>query len=359
MNINTLNTYVDTENNFIEIFNPQNGFYLRTGVLEKNGRDTGIDPFMRNYPSLLDIGIMGHCKNSQNCTIGCYQGKHVKPNMSLDTFKGIINQCKGKTFEVALGGFGSPNEHENFVEIVKYAHDNGVVPNYTTSGIELTDEQLEATKKYCGAVAVSYYRMSYTYDAINRFLGYGCKTNIHYVLSDRSIDEAIWRLNTNDFPEGINAVIFLLFKPVGCGKTTDMLHYDDPRVAKFYSAIENSKLSFKVGLDACNMPGVINFSKQISPISTSPCDGGSFSAYITSDNYMLPCSFDNVTCNYAFDLNNHTIEEGWKSEKFEFFRNYHRRSCPSCGFQNDCRGGCPIVKEINLCSKKERAYYEG
>jgi len=111
-------------------------------------------------------------------------------------------------------------------------------------------------------------------------------------------------------------------------------------------------------LDACNMPGVINFSKKINPVSTSPCDGGSFSAYITSDNIMLPCSFDNVTRNYAFDLNGHTIKEGWESENFEKFRNYHRNSCPTCVFQNDCRGGCPLVGEINLCNKEERQYYE-
>jgi radical SAM protein with 4Fe4S-binding SPASM domain len=354
-----MKTYFDTQNKFKEIFNPKNGFYLRTGVLDEQGKDTGKNPFQRNFPSLLDVGVMGHCKNSKECTIGCYQGKLAKPNMSLDTFKGIIDQCKDKTFEVALGGFGSPNEHKEFEEIVKYARNNGVVPNYTTSGIELTDEQIKATKKYCGAVAVSWYRQIYTYSSISRFIYGGCKTNIHYVLSDRSIDEAIWRLGHNSFPEGVNAVIFLLFKPVGCGKNSDVLHYSDPRVERFYSAIENNHLSFKVGLDACNMPGVINFSKKINPISTSPCDGGSFSAYITSDNFMLPCSFDNVTRKYAFDLNGYTIEEGWKSEQFETFRNYHRSSCPSCPHQNDCRGGCPIVKEINLCNKEEMEYYEG
>ena len=79
-----LNTYFDKENRFAEIFNPENGFYLRTGILDEHKIDTGIDPFMRNYPSLLDIGIMGHCKNAKECTIGCYQGKLSKPNMSLD-----------------------------------------------------------------------------------------------------------------------------------------------------------------------------------------------------------------------------------------------------------------------------------
>lgn len=197
-----------------------------------------------------------------------------------------------------------------------------------------------------------------TMNAINRFIRAGCKTNIHFVLGNNSIDEAIERLENDDFPKGVNAVIFLLFKNVGCGKTSNVLHWSDPRVERFYSAIENNHLSFKVGLDACNIPGVINFSKKINPVSTSPCDGGSFSAYITSDNFMLPCSFDNVTRKYAFNLSEHTIKEGWESEKFESFRNYHRSSCPTCAFQNDCRGGCPLVGEINLCNKEERLYYE-
>ncbi len=41
-------------------FNEATGEYLRTGILE-NGKDTGIDPFMAEFPELLDVGIMGHC----------------------------------------------------------------------------------------------------------------------------------------------------------------------------------------------------------------------------------------------------------------------------------------------------------
>ena len=38
----------------------------------------------------------------------------------------------------------------------------------------------------------------------------GVTTNIHYVLSKRTIDEAIMRLkDPHGFPEGINAVIFI------------------------------------------------------------------------------------------------------------------------------------------------------
>jgi radical SAM protein with 4Fe4S-binding SPASM domain len=350
---NNLIKMVDRKNKFIELFNPQTGFYIRSGII-KNGRDTGIDPFMRQYPSLLDCGIMGHCKNAKNCTIGCYQGKMNKPNMPFEKFKSIIDQSKGKTFEIALGGSGSPNEHEDFIEIVKYARENGIVPNYTTSGIELTDKQIEATKKWCGAVAVSHYKQPYTYDSINRYIESGCKTNIHYVLGNDSIDEAIQRLKTNNFSKGINAVIFLMYKPIGCIKENNVLKYNDPRVKEFYNVIENYELNFKVGLDACHLPALCNFSKKIDKICTTPCDGGSFSGYITPDFQMLPCSFDTVTRKYAVDLNEFTIEQAWNSNKFEKFRNYHRYSCKNCDNQNECRGGCPLTQEINLCVKKEK-----
>lgn len=64
---------VDKKNRFISMFDPKTGFYMRSGVIDENGNDTGIDPFMTSYPELLDIGIMGHCKNKKNCTVGCYQ----------------------------------------------------------------------------------------------------------------------------------------------------------------------------------------------------------------------------------------------------------------------------------------------
>src|SRR5574343_760419 len=101
--------YVDGNNNFFEIFNSTNGHYIRSGIIEDN-MDTGVDPFMRNFPSLLDIGIMGHCNHAKTgiCNqagVQCYQGGVSKsqPNMTLDNYKSIINQIKGKTFQVALG----------------------------------------------------------------------------------------------------------------------------------------------------------------------------------------------------------------------------------------------------------------
>ena len=143
---------------FVELFNTETGAYLRTGILDKDGHDTNEDPFMRKMPSLIDVGIMGRCKNAHLCTIGCYQGKRSDgKNMTLEDYKSIIDQVKDHVYQIALGGAGSPDEHENFEEILQYTVQNGIVPNYTTSGIGVTEDIARLTKAHCGAVAVSLY----------------------------------------------------------------------------------------------------------------------------------------------------------------------------------------------------------
>jgi hypothetical protein len=115
------------------MFNTETGFYMRTGVINEKGEDTGIDPFMSAFPELIDIGIMGHCIHGKSglCLksgVQCYQNglKTYQPNMSFDNFKKIMNQLKGKTYQVALGGRGDVNKHEQFEDFVKYCRDNNV-----------------------------------------------------------------------------------------------------------------------------------------------------------------------------------------------------------------------------------------
>lgn len=351
---------VDKKNKFISLFNPATGFYLRSGIIE-NGKDTGIDPFMTSFPELIDVGVMGHCVHGASglCMksgVQCYQnGLHTHhPNMSLENFKKIVDECKGKTFQFALGGRGDVDQHENFEEIIKYCRENNIVPNFTSSGLGFTPEIVALCKRYCGAIAISWYRQEHTLRAIQMLLDAGIKTNIHYVLGNNSIDEAIKRLKTNDFPKGINAVIFLLHKPVGLGQASNVLHMGDPRLAEFFGLIDQGEFDFKIGFDSCTIPGIINHTKNISPDSMDTCEGGRWSCYITSDMKMLPCSFDNQELKWAYDISNDTIQHAWDSPQFEDFRNHFRNSCMGCENRHECRGGCPIRREIVLCDREEK-----
>lgn len=42
--------FIDKKNRFVELFDPNTGFYIRSGVIDAEGKDTGVDPFMRCFP---------------------------------------------------------------------------------------------------------------------------------------------------------------------------------------------------------------------------------------------------------------------------------------------------------------------
>ena len=127
------------------------------------------------------------------------------------------------------------------------------------------------------------------------------------------------RLKNDDFPEGINSVVFLLHKPVGLGSKKNVLSPGDPRVAELYAQIDRGRRRFKVGMDSCCVPGIVNFCHNVIPEAIEPCEGGRFSCYIGPDMVMLPCSFDQPK-QYGVSLREHTLEQAWNSQPFDQFR---------------------------------------
>ena len=347
----------DKKNRYISMFNPDTGFYMRSGILDEHGKDTGVDPFMSSFPELIDVGIMQTCVCAKQCNVDCYQKAidRTGENMSVENFKRILEECKGKCFQFALGGAGDVDTHENFEEILSLCREYDIVPNFTTSGIAMTKEKAEICKEYCGAVAVSEHFAPYTDRAIDMLLEAGVKTNIHYVLSSRTIQDATAKLMLDGFKDGINAVVFLLYKPVGLGRIENVINANDPRVIDFFRAVDNFNGKHKIGFDSCTVPALINFTEKINPDSFDTCEGGRWSMYITSDMKALPCSFDNQDMKWAYDISNDTIQNAWDSEVFEDFRNHFRNSCPNCERRRECMGGCPIRNEIVLCGKSDRS----
>ena len=353
---------VDKKYRFVSAFDTETGAYVRTGVLDDEGRDTGVDPFMASFPHLIDVGVMGHCLHGKSglcqlAGIGCYQSGPVveQSNMSLENFRWICEQCRGRTNQLALGGRGDPDCHEHFGELLRISRENMLVPNFTTSGFAFTSEKAELCKRYCGAVAVSWYRNDYTYDAIRILLDAGVKTNVHYVLGNNSINEAIDRMEREDFPEGLNAVIFLLHKPAGLGSEANVLKAEDPRVTRFFQLVDESH-PFKVGMDSCTVPGAIHNCRTVLPESLDTCEGGRFSCYIGPGLGMTPCSFDQGRL-YEVQLRDEadtTIEDAWNSAPFEAFRDCMRGACPGCGMRELCMGGCPLMPEVVLCDSRDR-----
>jgi len=274
------------------MFNSESGVEILTGI---NGNP---DPFVLDMPNMIDIGVMGHCKNK--CPM-CYQGDKDQPNMTFENYKKLMNEVKDVVNQVALGGRGDPNHHENFKEILEYTRKSNIVPNYTTSGIDITDNQVE-TSKMAGAVAVSDYQKDFTYISIDKLIRAGIKTNIHTIFSNQNAQRCIDMINGVDVWNGrvdlnkLNAVVFLLFKPQGKGKSLLSWIPSVDQIRRFSDAIKDPKCKFKIGMDSCTVCKLKQIGREFSKVEEmmlDTCEAGRMSSYITPDMKFMPCSFCN------------------------------------------------------------------
>ena len=347
--------YKDEVFDFFEIFNEDNGTLFRSDI-------KGIDPVMRSYPELLDVGIMGHCVSGEFCKragIDCYQKGYTvyAPHMSYENILEIVKQSTGKTFQIALGGAGDPNKHPRLEDILKACREYRIVPNMTTSGFSMTDNEVKLMKKYCGAVAVSWYSRlidgkesnQETINAVEQLIKSGCTTNIHYVVSKDTIDEAIIRLENDLFPQGVNAVVFILYKPVGNGIVEKTLKSTDDRIGRFLTLATKMKYSYKVGFDTCFTPALLRWADTVPKACIDACEAATFSMYIDSQMNCYPCSFGIWDKSASESLNDKTLREIWLGEKFATFRNWKKEKCTNCNHQVLCQGGCRIRVNIDLC----------
>lgn len=310
------------------LFNTSTGIEILQGI---NGKE---DPFSLCLPSLLDIGVMGVCKNK--CQF-CYQGDGEQPNMKLSDFMSIIDAVSHHTNQVALGGRGDPNKHPHFSEMLEYCRKHNVVPNYTTSGIDLTDDEIEASKM-CGAVAVSDYGKIFTYDALRRFMDAGIKTNIHQIFDAKTFHKctsilhgeyAYWRGQVD--VDRLNAVIFLLFKPQGRGKQMRFLQPTQIQLEIMADRILQPRCKFKVGMDSCLANHVLKYQQPgaLQAMSIDTCEAARMSGYITPDMKFKPCSFADSST--EVDLRGESISNLWNgADSFKLYRDILEENPQSC-----------------------------
>lgn len=152
-----------------------------------------------SYPEFYDVKVTPYCEG--NCPY-CYQNSLDTNSHPKDIIKrflaffGPMNENQ-KPFQIAFGG-GEPTTHPDFIELMKVCYDMGIMPNYTTNGMwsasaeENQKKLLEATKQFCGGVAVSTHPhlRRFWEAATNLYIKENIFTNLHIIIGDRhSIDD--------------------------------------------------------------------------------------------------------------------------------------------------------------------------
>lgn len=333
---------VHPQQHYRTIFNQQTGFFVR-----KEDKGYTEPSWAMDGPELIDLSITNYCE--RNCSF-CYRRikKDEAQFMCLDDVINVASQARDSgTLQIALGG-GNPNQHPEFVEILRIIREYNIVPSYTTNGDGLTDDILRATAKFCGAMAVSVYppfSENKFQVLLSRIKDYGITVNLHTIIKNDNIDLWLkWLHNPPSFFKYVNAIIFLNYKPVRKGTFS----LDNDRARLFFETI-NKCDNVKIGFDSCSISGISQW-MDVPEYLVEPCEAARFSAFISEDMKMYPCSFM-IEKQYCGDLRQQPLIEIWqKNDFFSRFRSVPTsQHCKNCPVFHKCNAGCRLFPDINFC----------
>lgn len=325
------------------------------GEFKRWGKTLEDDPtFSPVGPEILDLEIsVNGCPNG--CRF-CYKNNNNEPatNMSLDTFKKIIDSFPKTLTQIAFGITGVQT-NPDFIRMMEYCRKIGVVPNFTLSGIDLTDEISEKVSKLVGALAVSAYQSdkNICYNTVKKFTDLGIKqTNIHLLVSQESIDFVYEVLNDrlNDLRlANMGSIVFLGVKPKGRAKN----HYTPLPTTEYKKLIEYCfSKDLSIGFDSCSAP---KFEKAVKSmdlnenkkreliICCESCESSLISSYINCRGEYWHCSFseneDGQEMVNCLDYSN--FLDVWYSNEVKMFREKSIKS-----MKDGCRY-CHVFPSIN------------
>lgn len=337
------------DEHYSAVFSPNTGFFAR---IEDVGHP---EPFWASHgPELLDIAITNWC--DRGCFFCYRKSDEHGTHMPLQDYEEVLRQAREMhVFQVALGG-GNPNQHPQFAELLRVTRERyGIVPNFTTNGRGLSEDVLSATARYCGAVAVSAYPpYTETESAVQKLAERGVMTNLHFMLTSRSVETAIdWLREPPSFLRNVNAVVFLNYKPVGRVADASLLLNRSPHVEQFFRLATQPREDFRVGFDTCTVTGLARLG-EAPAVSIEGCDAGRFSLFVSERMEVYPCSFM-VEAGYAgVSLRESSLREIWQNHpSFAGIREKHASGgCADCETPEHCLSGCPLFPAMNLCKSK-------
>ena len=299
---------------FNEFFSKVDGFTCKFGA--KAADDPDWCPL---GPDIADIEIVaGKCPkvNGRNCAF-CYKnnGGDVAHCMTLGQFKELFDFFPRNLCQIAFGITGYYTNPE-FGEMLEYARAGGVIPNYTTNGVDIDDNAIARTLETCGRVAVSCYEgaKEICYGTMKRFgdaaekAGRKFPCNIHVVLSKATFPHVMSVLQDakdRKIPN-LGAVVVLRMKPVGrasaldCSVPLDMYR----QIVNF--CLENN---VRFGFDSCGAKRVADVLSEIGRTDLlnciETCESTRMSIYVSQDRKIYPCSFcEQIMANNAIDASN-------------------------------------------------------
>ena len=318
-------------------------------------------------PSLVDFQI------TEQCHLGCPhcyaastpEGAHAR----LEDIELALAQIADVgAFQVALGG-GEPLLHPGLERVLARCHALGIVPNLTTSGLHLSEGNLDLLAHYCGAVGLSLEGVGEDFDrcrvsgftrferVLDKLLARDIRVVLQVTLDARSFEQLDAIAAFCRSVHGLYGVIFLAFKPVGRGRGFGTPLAALPH-AEVHAKLQRTFFSLaevtRVGFDCCLTPGVTGTGDAFDVHAAAYLEGCSAlrsSIGLQPNLDVLPCTFtpEHVVGN----LRNTPLSEIWAGLTTKRFRGHmadragDNPRCSDCRKYSYCLGGCPVMDLVN------------
>lgn len=206
------------EHNYRAVFNERTGQTIRIAL------DPRKPIGSLEYPELLDVSFGTKC--FANCSF-CYTSA-IKNGENYGNLVEKIEKWFGpmednqRPFQVAIGGGGEPTLHPEFAAAVKKFRELGIMPNYTTNGMHLSPEVIEATQEYCGGVAVSCHpHLDRVWKkAVQTLTEARVRTNLHVIVGEPGSAQRFRDIHA-EFSGQVEYFVILPYQAAGRAKELD------------------------------------------------------------------------------------------------------------------------------------------
>lgn len=324
-----------------------------------------------NNDNQLTAPLEVHFSVTNKCTAGCkacYTDSLPCDHNALSQlkFKEAIDILSDmKVFHLAMGG-GEALERNDFFELAEYVREKGIIPNLTTNGLHINEENVEKLKIF-GQVNISIDGLYSIYEDVRGNNNFSkawtalkllkknkIRSGINCVVTRNNFDKM---LNLAKFAqkEKVYDIEFLRIKPTGRAKKNySSMKLTAKQNIEFYPLLRSIAKKTKVRLKAdCSFLPMIAYHKPNKEImeqfSVYGCEAGSVLLGVNSAGNFAGCSFlqNNES---IFDLKNK-----WNtSEHLSSCRSISNKlpsPCSNCDYLSICKGGCRAVANFYNSNK--------
>lgn len=314
-----------------------------------------FDGLVYNFHCLPNENYFSHGMLVHNC----YKGNTTAPanNMTIAEWKKLLANFPKNLTQVAFG-ITDLTTNPDFMAILRHTREQGVVPNFTTHGMYLTEQMSKEYASVCGAIAVSCYvwNKPACYNAVKMLTDNGMnQVNIHCVVSHEMMNHAMSVVDdVADDPRlsKLKAIVFLGIKPKG--RAANRAWNVVPQ--EFYERLVKKCMDRGVGFgfDSCSAPkfemamramDLPEDQKKNMLASSESCEANLFSTYVNAEGISWACSFTEEEKGFSkVDVLNAEdfFRDVWYSEGVKSFR----ERCIASGQSDGCRR-CIVFPAIN------------